>query len=79
MTIEALSHYPQLSWWRRALRRLCGGQDLVAVVATHHFADGLTATTTMWLAGVDVRQPLAPENDEWSTVIECLPPTEPAK
>ena len=75
MSVEALKYYPRIRWWQRAIRRLCGGQDLVAVVATHHFHDGRTVTTTMWLVGVDVRRPIAPDNDEWATTIECLPPT----
>jgi len=63
MSVEALKYYPRIRWWH------------VAVVATHHFHDGRTVTTTMWLVGVDVRRPIAPDNDEWATTIECLPPT----
>jgi hypothetical protein len=74
MAIEPLTSYPEIPWWRRIVRWLCGGQDLVVVVATQMSADGTVTTSTTWLAGVDARRPIAYDPKDATTVtIEPLP------
>ena len=68
MTITHTDSYPRLPWWRRAIRRLCGAQDLVVVVATQMMPNGESLTETRWLLGVDTTQPLAHEYEDGTTV-----------
>ena len=57
MTIRAMQgfdKYPKPQFWRRVAKRICGGQDFVAVV----FVTESGHKETRWFTGVDMEKPV---------------------
>ena len=54
MSITVMQSYPEISWWRKLLRKICGGQDIVLVIYVG--SDGSRAHR--YLTGIDMRNPI---------------------
>jgi len=58
--ISTMDSYPTLNRWQRLIRKLCGGQDIVAIV----FVDTTTGERKVtWFSGVDMTTPVVNMND----------------
>jgi len=54
MTIKEFKSYPKLTKWQKWLRKICGGQDFVAIV----YIDDTGIKYTTWFTGVDMKNPV---------------------
>lgn len=55
--MKLLHEFPTLKWWQRILKRLVGGQDIVAVVYIV-YDNGVNSSNISWFMGVNMEEPI---------------------